>query len=82
MHGGLTACVQQSTNATISRKATRFPELHLTYRVVLELCYPRPGVRIVNVDDRIVLLIAVFQFERNEQRNDGFGAICVCSSMP
>lgn len=35
------------------------PGLHFTYRVVLELCHPRPGVGVVNVDDRIVLLLAV-----------------------
>lgn len=31
-----------------------------THRVVLELCHPRPGVGIVNVDDRVVLLLAYF----------------------
>lgn len=41
--------------------------LHSTYRVVLELRHPRPGVGIVYVYDRVVFLLPFLFFERNKQ---------------
>lgn len=42
---------------------------HPTYRIVLQLRHPRPGVGIVNVYDRVVFLLLLFiSNEKNKEQ--------------